>query len=201
MLRLQGAQVHSLVGELRYCMPWGVVKSNNNNIDNKKNLPFPKCMLGLMLNICMNHLIYSLQQVYVCYAQFLLLCLNLMWPYGPEPARLLSPWDSPCKNTGVGFLLSGVFLTQVLNLCLLHFLHCRRILYSWATGEATELSGIAPFYRWGDWDTEDYDFPRPETWCLVLKSNHLRPHIQKQSWQSNPAVTTPADPGPDPSLP
>ena len=29
-----------------------------------------------------------------------------------------------------GFLtLGGVFLTQVLNLCLLHFLHCRQILY------------------------------------------------------------------------
>ena len=43
------------------------------------------------------------------------------------PARLLCPWDSPGKNTGVGchFLLQGIFPTQGLNLGLLH---CRQIL-------------------------------------------------------------------------
>ena len=41
--------------------------------------------------------------------------------------RLLCPWDSPGKNTGVGhFLLQGIFLTQGSNLGLLH---CRPILY------------------------------------------------------------------------
>ena len=37
-------------------------------------------------------------------------------------SRLLCPWDSPGKNTGVGchFLLQGIFLTQVSNLCLPH---------------------------------------------------------------------------------
>ena len=44
-------------------------------------------------------------------------------PYGLQPARLLSPWDSPGKNTGVGnhFLLQGIFLTQESNLYLLHW--------------------------------------------------------------------------------
>ena len=34
---------------------------------------------------------------------------NPLQPYGLEPTRLLSPWDSPGKNTGVGchFLLQG----------------------------------------------------------------------------------------------
>ena len=34
-------------------------------------------------------------------------------PYGLQPARLLCPWDSPGKNTGVGchFLLQGIFST------------------------------------------------------------------------------------------
>ena len=43
-------------------------------------------------------------------------------PHGPQPARLLCPWDSPGKNTGVGCpaLLQGIFLTQRSNLCLLH---------------------------------------------------------------------------------
>ena len=38
-------------------------------------------------------------------------------PYGLQPARLLCPWDSPGKNTGVGChaLLQGIFQTQGLN--------------------------------------------------------------------------------------
>ena len=49
-------------------------------------------------------------------------------PHGLEPARLLSPWDFPGKNTGVGchFLLQGIFTTQGSNL---HLLLCRWILY------------------------------------------------------------------------
>ena len=41
------------------------------------------------------------------------------------PTRLLCPWDSPGKNTGVGcpFLFQGIFLTQGENLSLLHLLH------------------------------------------------------------------------------
>ena len=37
------------------------------------------------------------------------LCLDSLWPRGLEPTRLLCPWDSPGKNTGVGchFLLQG----------------------------------------------------------------------------------------------
>ena len=43
------------------------------------------------------------------------------------PTRLLCPWDSPGKNTGVGChaLLQRIFPTQGLNLGLLH---CRQIL-------------------------------------------------------------------------
>ena len=46
-------------------------------------------------------------------------------PYGLYPARLLSPWDFPGKNTGVGyhFLLQGIFLTQGSNPHLLPILH------------------------------------------------------------------------------
>ena len=44
------------------------------------------------------------------------------------PARLLCPWNSSGKNTGVGShsLLQGIFPTQGSNLGLLH---CRHILY------------------------------------------------------------------------
>ena len=44
-------------------------------------------------------------------------------PHGLQPVRLLCPWDSLGKNTGVGchFLLQGIFLTQEWNLHLLHW--------------------------------------------------------------------------------
>ena len=47
---------------------------------------------------------------------------------GTVATRLLCPWNSPGKNTGVGChsLLQGIFLTQGSNLGLLH---CRQILY------------------------------------------------------------------------
>ena len=44
------------------------------------------------------------------------------FPTPLQLARLLSPWDFPGKNTGVGCpaLLKGIFLTQEWNPCLLH---------------------------------------------------------------------------------
>ena len=50
-------------------------------------------------------------------------CPTLLCPYGLYATRLLCPWDSPGKNTGVGcrFLLQDLFLTQELNLSLLHW--------------------------------------------------------------------------------
>ena len=49
-------------------------------------------------------------------------------PHRLQPDRLLCPWDSPRKNTGVSChtLLQGIFLNQVWNPSLLH---CRQILY------------------------------------------------------------------------
>ena len=50
---------------------------------------------------------------------------NSLWHRGLEPTRLLCPWNSPGKNTGVGchFLFQGIFLTQGWNLRLLWLLH------------------------------------------------------------------------------
>ena len=50
---------------------------------------------------------------------------NSVQPRGLQPTRLLCPWDSPGKNTGVGchFLLQGIFPTQGSNLCLLRILN------------------------------------------------------------------------------
>ena len=49
----------------------------------------------------------------------------LLRPCELEPARLLCPWESPGKNTGVGchFPFQGIFLIQGSNLSLLCLLH------------------------------------------------------------------------------
>ena len=49
------------------------------------------------------------------------LCPTLLQPQGPQPTRILCPWNSPGKNTRVDchFLLQGIFPTQGLNSCLL----------------------------------------------------------------------------------
>ena len=51
------------------------------------------------------------------------LCLILVPPPGLQPASLLCAWDFPGKNIGVDchFLFQGMFLTQGLNLQLLHW--------------------------------------------------------------------------------
>ena len=60
--------------------------------------------------------------------------------------RLLCPWDSPGKNTGVDChaFLQGIFPTQGLNLHLLWLLHCRQIPYHCTTWEAHSL--VIPAY-------------------------------------------------------
>ena len=80
-------------------------------------------VLGLWATLCMS--------VCMLFAQ---LCPTVLWPQGLWPIKLLCPWNSPGKNTGVGChsLFQGIFPTQGLNLGLLH---CRQILYCWAIKE------------------------------------------------------------------
>ena len=54
--------------------------------------------------------------------------VRLFVTHEPQPTRLLCPWDSPGKSTGVGchFLLQGIFPTQGSNLGLPH---CTQMLY------------------------------------------------------------------------
>ena len=62
------------------------------------------------------------------------LCPTLETPW------LLCPWDFPGKNTKVScrFLLQGIFLTQGLNLGLLH---CRQILY-WLSHQGSSTNTV-----------------------------------------------------------
>ena len=67
-------------------------------------------------------------------------CATLLH-YGLYPARLLCPWDSPGKNTGVGcHVLQGIFLNQGLNPYLLHLpVLAGRLFATSATWEAHQV--------------------------------------------------------------
>ena len=66
--------------------------------------------------------LYSHPFAYMCACWVTSVMSNSVRPHGLQIARLLCPWDSPGKKTGVGChaLLQGIFLTQESNLCLLH---------------------------------------------------------------------------------
>ena len=67
-------------------------------------------------------------------------CPTLAIPWS-VPTRLLCPWDSPGKNTGVGchFLLQGIFLTQESNPGLLH---CRQMIYQLSCEGSPNMSSV-----------------------------------------------------------
>ena len=70
--------------------------------------------------------------------------LYLMGEMTLQSTRFLCSWDSPVKNPGVGyhFLLQRIFLTQALNPHLLLLLHCKQILYHWATRQASCYTSV-----------------------------------------------------------
>ena len=86
--------------------------------------------------------------------------MTLCDPHGLQHARLLSPRDSPGKNTRVGChsLLQGIFLTRGLNPGLLH---CRQLPYrlshlalgldgtmtAWSSGLQTRAE-LLPWVSW-----------------------------------------------------
>ena len=109
-----------------------------------------------------------------------------------EPTKLLCPWDSPGKNTGVGCLalLQGIFPVQGLNPGLSY---CRQILYhlshqgspeilewvvhpfsrgtSWPR-DRTRVSCIADgfFTSWATWEA-----PFPPYWSLYEMTGDWKP--------------------------
>ena len=88
---------------------WGLVEHTGRNIQQAvENVGLGK---GTWM-VCVTHSVVS----------------DSLWPHGQQPTRLLCPWNSPGKNTGVGShsLRHGIFLTQGSNPGLLH---CRQILY------------------------------------------------------------------------
>ena len=84
-----------------------------------------KCSLNELLLLLE---IYHLPQVCCCCCLVTSAMSDSVQPHALQPVRLLCPWDSLGKSSGVGChaLFQGIFLTHGLNLGLLHR---RQILY------------------------------------------------------------------------
>ena len=98
--------VHGISAHCRYHLCWC---SNHPTIFASKSLV---CVCVCVCVCALNHSVVS----------------DSMRPHRLYPTRLLCPWDSPGKNTGVGChaLLQGTFPTQGSNPGLSH---CKQILY------------------------------------------------------------------------
>ena len=113
----------------------------------------------------------------------------------PITCQLLCPWNFPGKNPAVGchFLLQGIFLTQGLNLCLLHWgqvftsepllllSHFSRV---WLCVTPETAAHQAPpslgFSRQEHWSGLPFPSPMHESekwkWSRSVMSNSSRPH-------------------------
>ena len=85
-------------------------------------LPHSRCLIN-SCSLSFGYQLYSFRHVWSC--QVISVISDSLQPNGQLPARLLCPWDSPGKNTGVGChtLLQGICSTQGPNLHLLCLLH------------------------------------------------------------------------------
>ena len=98
---------------------------------------------------------------------------NSLGPHELYPARLLSPWNSPGKNTGVGChsLLQGIFLSQGLNQGLLY---CRQILYCLShQTERGKVETVTNFIFLGSKTTADDDCSHETKRQLLLKKKAM----------------------------
>ena len=104
---------------------------------------------------------HSIPTLHACICVSRWVVSDSLRPHELRPARLLCPWDSPGKNTGVGCraLLQGIFWIQGLNLCLLNLLH-------WQAGSLP----LAP----------------PISCYLYSQGNHIYTHMSPLFWISFP---------------
>ena len=95
--------------------------------------------------------------------------------------RLLWPWNSSCKNTGMNrHPLPQIFLTQGTNLGLLH---CRQILYHLSHQESTPFLNVEAGKKVNSIKSDTHaPCPRPSASGLIL--NHPHPDLLNDWWWS-----------------
>ena len=93
-----------------------------------------------------------------------------VWSYGLQPTRLLCPWDSPSKNTGMvsHSLLQGVFSTQRSKPGLLC---CRQILFpSEPLGKPQAAFKLSPNRREGFRPRKTWEKMKHSEWTVWVIS-------------------------------
>ena len=100
----------------------GEAKARLASLTSSPSLPLPHSPLGSLNILDKPHLRasapYSAWNACVpCVGQVASVVSDSLPPHGLQPARLLCPWESPGKNTGVGchVLFQGIFPTQGSN--------------------------------------------------------------------------------------
>ena len=108
-----------------------------------------------------------------CYAVLCSVVSDSLWPHGLQPARLLGPWESPGKTTGVvcKALLQGIFPTQGLNP---GFSHCKQILHH-LSYKGSPVKGSVQFSS--------------VQFSLSVVSDSLRPHESQHARPPCPSPT------------
>ena len=106
-------------------------------------------------------------------------------PHGLQPTRLLRPWDSPGKNTGVGchFLLQCMKVKSESRS--VKWLSCVRLLPTpWTAAYQTPPS--MGFSRQEYWSRVPFTTLRTKGWGLHFKTCTLGIFLQlKQTWNKN----------------
>ena len=138
-------------------------------------------------SLCVDVLKQNLVETkHVCTCLVTQSCLTLCYPQGLQPSRLLCPWDSPGKKTGVGChaLLQGIFSTQGL---ILDLLHCRQIrvmqvlaqfyfLLAVALGKVLNFQAYTLLmHKMGTTIMFPYSCKESKIWYLYLR--HLAPNL------------------------
>ena len=96
--------------------------------------------------------VYSIESCTCSLSVYAQSCLTFCNPMDQSPPGSSVHGILQARILEWGPLLQGIVPTQELNLWLLHLLHCRQILYCWATREV--LCHCNPRQRllWNDWD-------------------------------------------------
>ena len=96
--------------------------------------------------------------------------------HGLQPTRLLCPWTSPGKNTGMGChaLLQGIFPSQWSNPGLPH---CRQILYCLSHQGSPRILGWVAYLF-----SRDLPAPGIEPGSLALHTNSLSAELPGKWW-------------------
>ena len=108
---------------------------------------------------------------YVCESHSVM--SNSLQTHGLEPARLLYPWNSPGKNTGVSCHspLQQIFLTQGLNLSLLN---CRQILRESIPRQVDKKSRVPAEEEIGIWNSQGGGKDKHPFFSTFLSLSHIK---------------------------